>query len=86
MTADYARTEWDRAIDALRDARLLYSGVGFVGVAVTTAIAIAAFSRGDRRRPAGAPVRARIEVTDHTSLSTAAMKRSKSPRSRLSVR
>ncbi len=31
MTADYARTEWDRAIDALRDADLLRANGGFDG-------------------------------------------------------
>ena len=31
MTTDYARTEWDRAIDALRDAQLLLANGGFDG-------------------------------------------------------
>jgi uncharacterized protein (UPF0332 family) len=33
VTADYARTEWDRAIDALRDADLLLANGGFDGAA-----------------------------------------------------
>ncbi len=31
MTADYPRTEWDRAVDALRDADLLLANGGFDG-------------------------------------------------------
>lgn len=31
MTADYPRTEWDRAVDALRDAHLLLANGGFDG-------------------------------------------------------
>lgn len=33
MTADYPRTEWDRAVDALRDAHLLLASGGFDGAA-----------------------------------------------------
>ena len=33
MTADYARTEWDRATDALREAHLLLANGGFDGAA-----------------------------------------------------
>lgn len=33
MKADYARTEWDRATDALRDADLLLANGGFDGAA-----------------------------------------------------
>lgn len=33
MTADYRRTEWDRAVDALRDAHLLLANGGFDGAA-----------------------------------------------------
>ena len=33
MTMDYPRTEWDRAIDALRDAQLLLANGGFDGAA-----------------------------------------------------
>lgn len=33
MTADYPRTEWDRAVDALRDAHLLLANSGFDGAA-----------------------------------------------------
>ena len=33
MTADYPRTEWDRAVDALRDAHLLLANGGFDGAA-----------------------------------------------------
>lgn len=33
MSADYPRTEWDRAIDALRDADILVASRGFDGAA-----------------------------------------------------
>ena len=33
MTTDYARTEWDRAMDAFRDAQLLLANGGFDGAA-----------------------------------------------------
>ena len=33
MTADYPRTEWDRAVDALRDAHFLLANGGFDGAA-----------------------------------------------------
>ncbi len=33
MTADHQRTEWDRAVDALRDAHLLLANGGFDGAA-----------------------------------------------------
>ena len=33
MTTDYPRTEWDRAVDALRDAHLLLANGGFDGAA-----------------------------------------------------
>ena len=33
MTSEYARTEWDRAIDALREADLLLANGGFDGAA-----------------------------------------------------
>ena len=32
MTADYQRTEWDRAVDALRESRLLLANSGLDGV------------------------------------------------------
>ena len=33
MTADYPRTQWDRAVDAIRDADLLLANGGFDGAA-----------------------------------------------------
>lgn len=51
MTAEYARTEWDRALEAFRGAQLLLAHGGFDSAALRAYYA--AFQRHDR------PVRTR---------------------------